>query len=408
MPKILILALFIACRLADQFHYSPKPIPGYCNPSLLASYNLEVVRYPVDVENRICGHIKNNCCTNEAQYTIYRKWVRANEKERLLRTYKTFLATYSMIYDDFKMVEEMAEMVQGEIRNNAVTNCGLMSKTILELRASAHKEQVNLLASRAYRFIYDSRRGFYCSLCDADAHHNYNTLDGTLHFSHGFCRDLIRETMPFNQWRWKYFMKVSRLYGHFLSTCEVNGKYISTEMLPSRLKFFKDAEISKNMEKCIKNSEGDNAIEHCYEYCSEFNPTRFSKLFEGDFQRLLSFRIWLNKNVMSKIYSALHGFSKDDLSFVGRLLSENPTGKAADKKGADGGEGAEAEASEDKNKPKKKEGEAPKKSTKYILRTDILHEKKVEKAKIDEKFKKNQVYGQWHKHYEPSCLNYTE
>ena len=54
------------------------------------------------------------------------------------------------------------------------------------------------------------------------------------------------------------------------------------------------------------------------------------------------------------------------------------------------------------------EGEAPKKSTKYILRTDILHEKKVEKAKIDEKFKKNQVYGQWHKHYEPSCLNYTE
>ena len=54
------------------------------------------------------------------------------------------------------------------------------------------------------------------------------------------------------------------------------------------------------------------------------------------------------------------------------------------------------------------EGEAPKKSTKYILRTDILHEKKVDKAKIEEKFKKNQVYGEWHKHYEPSCLNYTE
>ncbi len=54
------------------------------------------------------------------------------------------------------------------------------------------------------------------------------------------------------------------------------------------------------------------------------------------------------------------------------------------------------------------EGEAPSKSTKYILRTDILHEKKVDKAKIEEKFKKNQVYGEWHKHYEPSCLNYTE
>ena len=54
------------------------------------------------------------------------------------------------------------------------------------------------------------------------------------------------------------------------------------------------------------------------------------------------------------------------------------------------------------------EGEAPTKSTKYILRTDILHEKMVDKAKIEEKFKKNQLYGEWHKHYEPSCLHYTE
>jgi hypothetical protein len=54
------------------------------------------------------------------------------------------------------------------------------------------------------------------------------------------------------------------------------------------------------------------------------------------------------------------------------------------------------------------EGEAPKKSTKYILRTDILYEKKVDKNKIDEKFKKNQVYGDWHRHFEPSCINYTE
>jgi len=54
------------------------------------------------------------------------------------------------------------------------------------------------------------------------------------------------------------------------------------------------------------------------------------------------------------------------------------------------------------------EGEAPKKSTKYILRTDILHEKYVDRAKIEEKFKKNQVYGEWHKHYEPSCLLYSD
>lgn len=54
------------------------------------------------------------------------------------------------------------------------------------------------------------------------------------------------------------------------------------------------------------------------------------------------------------------------------------------------------------------EGEKPTKNTKYILRTDIMHEKEVDRNKIEEKFKKGQIYGEWHKHYELSCLNYTE
>lgn len=55
------------------------------------------------------------------------------------------------------------------------------------------------------------------------------------------------------------------------------------------------------------------------------------------------------------------------------------------------------------------EGEAPKKGTKYILRTDIVHEREIPKFNIPEKrFKKGQLLTDWERHYEPSCLNYTE
>lgn len=54
------------------------------------------------------------------------------------------------------------------------------------------------------------------------------------------------------------------------------------------------------------------------------------------------------------------------------------------------------------------EGESPQKSIKYILRTDIMHEKEVDKAKAEGKIKKNQEFSEWHKHFEPSCFNYTE
>lgn len=54
------------------------------------------------------------------------------------------------------------------------------------------------------------------------------------------------------------------------------------------------------------------------------------------------------------------------------------------------------------------EGEPPIKSTKYILRTDIIHERKASTNKVTENFKKIQVYGEWQKYFEPSCINYTE
>lgn len=54
------------------------------------------------------------------------------------------------------------------------------------------------------------------------------------------------------------------------------------------------------------------------------------------------------------------------------------------------------------------DGEPPAKGTKFILRTDILHERPVAANIVSEKFKKGQVFGDWTRHFEPSCLNYTE
>lgn len=56
------------------------------------------------------------------------------------------------------------------------------------------------------------------------------------------------------------------------------------------------------------------------------------------------------------------------------------------------------------------EGEAPWKGTKYVLKTDIVHEKEITKNMIYKKDKipKGHEYSEWTRHYEPSCLHYTE
>ncbi len=54
------------------------------------------------------------------------------------------------------------------------------------------------------------------------------------------------------------------------------------------------------------------------------------------------------------------------------------------------------------------QGEAPRKGTKYILRTDIVHEKEINYMNVTTKIKKGQQLSEWTRHYEPSCLHYTE
>lgn len=304
----------------SEFHVPPGLANGTCNPGLLATYNLEWVKQPVNNTNYICNGIVNNCCTLDSQLTIYNKWFKGNLRKRLIHLYKTSIATFSLIFDHFKVVEEMADIVKNNIPAKEISNCSEMSKAILQARASQLKESVLKAAKKAYRHLYDSRRGFYCSLCDADAHPNYNTQDGAIHFSYGYCSDMVKNTMNWSIFKFKHFHKLARLYGQFLFTCSTSGKYDETRVLPDHLKFYKEDDLIKQIDECTANTNLDSSINSCYNYCSNFNPVKFSDMFEGQFDKLLAFRVAIEKEVTAKIYAFMKGFSKDDLSFSGRIL----------------------------------------------------------------------------------------
>ena len=53
------------------------------------------------------------------------------------------------------------------------------------------------------------------------------------------------------------------------------------------------------------------------------------------------------------------------------------------------------------------EGRSPKKGTKYVVRTDIMHEK-IATYVPDKLTFNSDGFSEWERHYEPSCLHYTE
>ena len=77
---------------------------------------------------------------------------------------------YESVFNTFEEVQKQAQIVKDNTSDNIDgSNCYKISDAILTFDAFSQKELVLAKAKRAFKFLYESRRGFYCSLCDAAA-----------------------------------------------------------------------------------------------------------------------------------------------------------------------------------------------------------------------------------------------
>ena len=327
--KLLLISIIFISLGAEKVYQPPVEGNRTCNKALMSSYKLDWSNEPVVTKNLICPNIKFNCCNFHAQFMVYNMWVKSRLRTKLLRLYKTIIATYSLIFDDFHGVEKLAEVVMNQLEAGVETNCGEMAIRIITLKASKLKESVLTAAKRAFKTIYTARRGFYCSLCDQQAHKNFRTDQGSINFSYGFCGTLVKDTMNWSLFKMNHFPKLARLYGQFLSSCSATGDYVEKDNLRDNLKFFRDNKLFKLADVCVKRMKEEHGFNHCFGYCDQFNPVKFSEMFEGDFGRILQFRVWMSKVIDEKLEAGESGGSKIDLSFQGRVLQDKTAQKTS-------------------------------------------------------------------------------
>lgn len=297
-----------------------------CDPFLLASYDLEPLRFPTTEKNLVCKGIKDNCCSLFSQQVIYNQWVSSGIRDRLLNTYKDFLSVLSSIFEQFKGVEAFAAKVVKNTASRPQASCRRFGKAVLDLNASGTGAKVLEAAKAAFRLLYDSHRGFYCSLCDGSAHKQIFGTLGRISYSYHFCSNIVQATLPYLAFKHKHFMKIARSLGQLLLSCDEEGFYRRFASLKYDLKFFKNPDFLQKIEQCQQNKDSEAALSFCLDYCAQFNPARLSEFFEGDLARLFTFDAWLKKAQAQGGQPAGAGdeAKKQDLKFEGRLLAEAP------------------------------------------------------------------------------------
>lgn len=224
------------------------------------------------------------------------------------------------VFKGLKSIETAAVIVQANTDPDPGLNCRNLADAITGFKASNMKDKIMELAKKAFKFLYISRKGFYCALCNHRNHEFIDIYSSSIVSSNQFCKNTVENTLAFYIFKFKYFISVARAYSVFLVTCNLKGKFDTNKYVTYQTKFFKEPKIIADIDKCEKNLAHPQAHTYCEGYCSHFNPAKYSELFEGDIDKLKGFSEFLKNTMERKQIEYERESAKDVLKMKGRLL----------------------------------------------------------------------------------------
>jgi len=275
-PKfILLLSLFAA-------HYSAQA----CNRRLMESYDITGQDSVVKDSNSMCAGLKNNCCSAQAQLDIYKRWNMGGAAHRIAGIYRTAETTITALFKVFTRVEQLAVKSIPYSSDIQYSNCKKMATRIHELSMSSLAPKVQGKLLDATGFLRNARKGFYCALCDPEAHPFFNTTDTKFYTSGAFCAKLSTSILTYYTFRFKFFPQIARLYSQWTVRCDINGNFNPKSEIKAAYKFYRQSTILGNLVSCQQGYKKPGAVLACKKLCKRFNPVKFDRYFEGELDKI--------------------------------------------------------------------------------------------------------------------------
>lgn len=168
MMKVFILILSFTLTNAEP-----------CQPKLLESFDMDGTLQTMTYGNMICNTVSQNlnCCSYLNQLKIYQNWAVHKERKNILKFYNEFHKSFKEMFATFKKIEEQSlTIIKHTNDNQAGSNCYKIASAVSEFKHSSMEDLVLGKLTKSFNFLYNSRKGFYCSLCDSSAHQFYDKV----------------------------------------------------------------------------------------------------------------------------------------------------------------------------------------------------------------------------------------
>jgi hypothetical protein len=147
---------------------------------------------------------------------------------------------------------------------------------------------------KSSQFLMESRRGFYCSLCDVELQKYFDTDSKKIVLSNKFCQNLVQNTIEATFLRSSHILPLLQRINTIL-LCDQNKEFeedeSDTEKIIDNIKYSLDEDDFNEMLHCynVYNEFSDKPelyMTKCESYCKDYKFTLGSKVFEGSLSKL--------------------------------------------------------------------------------------------------------------------------
>lgn len=353
--KTLLKIFFLVWGIETQVVGLPPSRPLECDVSLLNHFQIASFRAPISGPSAICPFAKSSCCDTSAQMSIYLRWAKETERRYVLKTFKSFIRAFKGTFQVFKVVEELAQKTRAATSSSPEGHCHMLSSAVVNTTASGLEAQVLASARKAFKFLYDSHKGMYCSLCDAELQRFVDKQKGTITMNYSFCSAFVGSSLNFYLFKNVHFVKIARLYAQYLQSCSVSGEYKNNKFVSSRILLSTQEKFANDLFLCRANAKTPEAVKFCERVCLRFHPLKFDADLEGELGKLFSYLKFLRQLVKKKSKGSASSFDKSGLSLSsrGRTLQEKKPEKSESPKNTSNSKTPKTSgAKPDANKPK--------------------------------------------------------
>ena len=194
-----------------------------------------------------------------------------------------------------------------------------MLSKLVKFRVETIVDDLKDAISKMHRYLEQSYKGFYCTICDATKHRYFDTQAEAIFYSQEFCRGLLENSLHALNYMHHNFHVYLNGVVQYMSSCNPRNEYFETvvpEMLSMQLT--REETITKN---CFDARNNPDWFKTCKHVCRRFNIINYNSYFEPQPQAYIGLTQYLRKRRGLMIFQGM----TDPTIGLGDLNLPNPS-----------------------------------------------------------------------------------